>query len=370
MSKLLELTKNHKKSLVLGGVTLCCALGIGYIMQYGVALPGQQQALAPTGQQIAVTGVTPTSSGNIGAARSPLAEDMGTTGPAPLTLAAAPAVAAMPGVMTGIPAMAPRAPEPEVEAEAVITCAAADDRDMDTLPAPSREPAPVASCDISMTAAATAGAMVDLTLSAPCNASERVTLHHHGMMFTDVTDADGTLNVTVPALAENALFIASFASGDGATAMTEVSSLPFYDRVVVQWKGDAGLGLHAREFTEDYFGPGHVWSGAAGDLGSAAKGNGGFMTVLGHSHAPDALRAEVYSFPTGTAQRSGDVHLTVEAEITATNCNQPVEAQTLELRGDAKLRTRNLTLDMPDCTSSGDFLVLKNLVEDLTIAAR
>ncbi|MGR3576456.1 MAG: hypothetical protein ACU0CF_17065 [Sagittula sp.] len=42
MSKLLELTKNHKKSLVLGGVTLCCALGIGYIMQYGVALPGQQ----------------------------------------------------------------------------------------------------------------------------------------------------------------------------------------------------------------------------------------------------------------------------------------------------------------------------------------
>ncbi|EBA05736.1 hypothetical protein [Sagittula stellata] len=366
MSKLLELTKNHKKSLALGGITLSCALGIGYIMQYGMALPGQHQALIPTMEEIAVTGVTPTSSGNVGAARSPMAEDTGTTSPAPAALADAPALA----MMTGIPAITPRAAEPKPEAQSVITLAAADDSALENMAAPSRAPAPVASCGVSMTAEATAGAMVDLTLSAPCNGSERVTLHHQGMMFTDVTDASGNLDVTVPALAENALFIASFASGDGATAMTEVSSLPFYDRVVVQWKGDAGLGLHAREFTEEYFGPGHVWSGAAGDLGAAAKGIGGFMTALGHSDAPDALRAEVYTFPTGTAQRDGDVHLTVEAEITATNCDTPVEAQTLELRADAKLRTRNLTLDMPDCARTGDFLVLKNLVEDLTIAAR
>ena len=105
-------------------------------------------------------------------------------------------------------------------------------------------------------------------------------------------------------------------------------------------------------------------------MAATARGESGFLTPLGDATTPDALRAEIYTFPSGSATRSGDVVLSVEAEITSGNCDQQVEAQTLEIRKDDQLRTRNLTLHMPGCDATGDFLVLKNLVEDLTIAAR
>lgn len=150
--------------------------------------------------------------------------------------------------------------------------------------------------------------------------------------------------------------------------MTDVTSLSFYDRAAVQWKGDAGLQLHAREFGAAYFEPGHVWAENSGDLGTAARGEGGFLIRLGDAQAPEALLAEIYSFPSGTARQDGAVALTVEAEVTAQNCDRAVEAQTLEIREGSGLRVRDLVVEMPDCAATGDFLVLKNLVEDLNIA--
>ena len=226
------------------------------------------------------------------------------------------------------------------------------------------------SCDITMQALPAAAAMVDLILLAPCNASERVTIHHHGLMFTEVMQPDGSLGITVPAMAERATFVAAFDSGDGATAAVDVSSLSFYDRVAVQWKGEAGLQLHAREFTDTYFGESRVWAASAGDVANAARGEGGFLTRLGRTNTPGARIAEVYSFPSGTAQSGGDIALSVEAEITDFNCDQTLEAQSLEIRDAENLRIRELTLEMPGCDSVGDFLVLKNLIEDLKIASR
>jgi len=333
----------HKSSLMLGAATLLCAAGIGYIMQFGFALPGKATAPKAVMQ---VTGITPTSSA------------------APVRLAP-------------VTVPEPDAPSVAAPAPAVIEDAVPEVQTIafESTPLPAAEtPAPEATegfaCDISMSAAPTAGALVDVSLVAPCLASERVTLHHQGMMFTEVLDADGGLSVTVPALAEQALFIADFASGQGATAMTQVPSLPFYDRVAVQWKGDTGLQLHAREFGADYFADGHIWAEAVGDMTAAARGEGGFLTKLGQVQSPDALYAEVYSFPRGTAQRMGDILLSVEAEITVHNCDATIDAQTLEVRDGMPLRTRNLSLLIPDCGTTGDFLVLKNLVEDLTIAVR
>ncbi|MGR3494770.1 translocase [Citreimonas sp.] len=225
-------------------------------------------------------------------------------------------------------------------------------------------------CMPEMTAEPAAGAMIRVALSAPCRADERVTLHHQGLMVTQRMAPDGTLEAMIPALSETATVMASFLDGAGASATTEVSSLYFYDRVAVQWQGDAGLQLHAREYGSDYFQPGHVWAEAAGDLGSAARGEGGFLVRLGHEDGPDALVAEVYTFPVGTAARPGDVALSVEVEVTAANCDSTVAAQTLQRRQDGRLQVRDVTMPIPDCGRAGDFLVLKNLVQDLTIAAR
>ena len=77
--------------------------------------------------------------------------------------------------------------------------------------------------------------------------------------------------------------------------------------------------------------------------------------------------AEVYSVPRLGGSKTGAIDLTVETEVTAINCGRDISAQTLELR-DGTLRTRDLTLAMPDCAATGDFLVLNNLLETLKIA--
>ena len=319
---------------ILAGATMVCALGTGYVMQYGFDLPGQKAAAQSTDIQLELTQITPTSSATI-LPMLPVDQLQEMTLPDKAIV-----------LQTAVEDVLPPAELPQSSVDTGFDC------------------------EITMTAQPLAGAMVDVRLIAPCNASERVTLHHQGMMFTEVLQPDGTLSVSIPALAEQAIFIASFPSGDGALASTEVTSLPFYDRVVLQWKGEAGLQLHAREFAADYFTDGHIWAAAAGNLTSAAKGEGGFLTRLGRMDTPEALVAEVYSFPSGTAQQSGQILLSIEAEVTATNCDGRVEAQTLEIRDGDGLRTRELMVEIPGCDSLGDFLVLKNLVEDLTIATR
>ncbi|KAA8608598.1 translocase [Salipiger aestuarii] len=236
--------------------------------------------------------------------------------------------------------------------------------------APVLDKSDIFDCGITLRAEPRAGALVGLALSAPCLAHERVTIHHHGMMFTAMTDADGMLAANVPALSENALFVAAFDNGDGMTVRTDVPALPFYDRVVLQWKGDTGLQLHAREFGAGYYSDGHVWAASAGDLGRTARGEGGFMTLLGDPEAEAPLLAEVYSFPIGTARKDGTVAVTIEAEVSAENCGTEVAAQTLERHDTGPVRVRDLTLDMPGCDDASGFLVLKNLVENLKIAAR
>ena len=299
---------------LLAAATLSIALGTGYVMQNSTT-----GASARDGEPLALAAITDTSSA--------------------AALPRLPSEAAM----SRLPA--PASVSPDV-----------------AMPAP--QVAEVMDCPVTLTADVAAGAMIALALEAPCHREERLTLHHQGLMLTEVTDAEGELHLELPALAEQALVIAAFDSGRGATAQIDVPSLAFYDRVVLQWKGDSGLHLHAREF-----GSGHVWAASAGDLTRTAAGEGGFLTRLGARDTPEALQAEVYTFPRAAARVSGTISLSVEAEITATNCGQRIEALTLDLRSGEAPHAAELSLEMPGCDSAGDFLVLKNLIEDLKIAA-
>ncbi|WP_425040180.1 hypothetical protein [Primorskyibacter sp. S187A] len=224
-------------------------------------------------------------------------------------------------------------------------------------------------CDITMTSADAPGAMVDLVLNAPCLRNERFVMHHNGMMFSALTDQEGVANVVVPALSANAVFIASFASGEGSVVQHKVPDLSEFGRVVVQWRGDAGLGLHAREQGADYFSDGHIHAAANGRMVDLVTGQRGYLARFGHETGPDPLQAEVYTFPLGASLSGGDIALSVETEITADNCDMDVEAQTLEIGTDGRLRVQDVTLYMPGCDAVGDFLVLKNLVADMTLAS-
>ncbi|MEP1944201.1 MAG: hypothetical protein ABJJ03_13955 [Sulfitobacter sp.] len=225
------------------------------------------------------------------------------------------------------------------------------------------------SCDITASARSVAAAMVNLTLSAPCLPNERLTVHHSGLLFNETTDAEGALDISVPAMVQDATFIFAFTNGEGAVSQSHVEELADFDRVVLQWKGDTGFELHAREFGAEYGSQGHVWSGAARDMSFAVTGQGGFIYRLGDPSVPDGLMAEVYTFPTNAAQHEGNIDLSVETEVASNNCGLEIEAQTLQTHSGNDITSRDLTLSVPDCEAVGNFLVLNNLLEDLKVAS-
>lgn len=342
--------KIERKSLITAGGTLICALGIGYFMQTG-AQPSPagtpKAAVSTAGMMGGGSAITPVT--DVTQPEAPTIEVSQVT----LTSAAA----AKPEMPT--PSRLPTPPVAEVSLE--------QERADDALPEQSQ---PQLACDYELTAMPEAAAMVRLSLSAPCMPNERFTLHHNGMMLSHVTDDAGAHEAIVPALAESAVFIAAFVNGEGAVATADVTALEYYDRAVIQWQGAGGMQLHAFEFGADYDDDGHVWLGAARDLTVAVTGTGGFITRHGDSDQDNALVAEVYTFPTGTIQRDGQVDLSVEAEVTQANCGRDIEAQSIQKAADGRLKTQSLVLAMPECNAVGDFLLLKNLLNDLKVAAR
>ncbi|MGE4325964.1 MAG: translocase [Pseudodonghicola sp.] len=343
--------------IALVGGTMACALGIGFVMQRFVPLPASAPEAGPV---VAAAPGTP-----------------------PQTEKAAPADPAVPKP----PRTPVRVAEPlDIDRIALTSAPAEGETTPDDSPAlvePLAEPlaaldtratepaaAKTRSCAVTAEATARAGALVDLQISAPCQANARVVIHHHGMFFADLTNDQGQLEITIPALAEQAVFIAAFDNGDGAVAVIQVPDIGDFDRIALQWAGPEGFELHAREFGAGYDDPGHIWAGLTAEELKEEPAVHGTVVRLGAPMTLAPLTAEVYSFPAGQSDRTGAITLSVEAEITAQNCGREISAQVLERQAKDQLRTRELELAMPACDAVGDFLVLNNLLDDLKIAAK
>ncbi|WP_162685513.1 hypothetical protein [Roseovarius amoyensis] len=336
--------------------TLGCAFGVGFVMQTYVKDPGQG-ATDPGVQVASVSAVTEAVPSGV-LTEPAQADDAGM------------AVISDAAVMAEPPIPPETAPQPELLPDEPVTLASLADVQDTALdaPLPQEEPAPAFGCEIAFTAQPVAAAMVRLSISAPCLMNERFSLHHNGMMFADATDDAGKAEITVPALSEKAVFIATFASGASAVAQADVETLEYYDRAVVQWRGAEGLQIHALEYGADYDDDGHIWAGADRGMADAARGEGGFVTRLGAPDVFEPMLAEVYTFPSGTALVDGDVRLSLEIEVMDSNCGKDVEAQALQKHGISRMQLREVTLAMPGCDTVGDYLVLKNLFDDLNIA--
>lgn len=324
------------------GAALCVAVSAGFVMKSSE--PGYAaQSLQPAAM--------PSMADMVTQARLPVgATARDSSGPAP---------SALPSPPQDSP------PEADLRGDPVVLLVS---RDLPVGALPREEATPLLNCETRFEAEPSAAAMVTLTLTAPCLSGERVTVHHSGLKFSAMVGEGGQLGLVVPALAEQAVFVVTFANGEGALARTQVSSLSLYDRVAVQWTGQSGLQLHALEFGADYGSAGHVWRDQPRDLSVITTGSGGFITRLGDPRAPDAALAEVYTFPTRSARAEGQVRLSLEAEIGAGNCARDIAAKSFELRRGGDLRVQDVKMRLPDCDAAGEFLVLKNLLEDLTIA--
>jgi hypothetical protein len=225
-----------------------------------------------------------------------------------------------------------------------------------------------ASCAAEIKATPSGNGMIRVSVYAPCNGGEPVTLRHAGLGFTEINTDSGHLTVELPAMSTTALVDAVLQSGETLSTQINIPDADAFQRVVLVWRGESGLHIHAQEFGAQIGTAGHKWAGAPGQPGLGANAQGGYVIVLGARDLPNGSRAEVYTFPVGQSEQDGVVRLSVQAEINNTNCGGMLAAETLQPDGFGGVVASDLTLRVPDCNKVGEYLVLKNILRDLKIA--
>lgn len=226
------------------------------------------------------------------------------------------------------------------------------------------DPLPIAAsatpvCATQLTLQAEAGAMIGLSLQAPCHGAEQVVLRHAGLAVTLKTGADGSLATALPALTGSAVVEVMFGDGTKVQGVVAVPELATLRRFGVQWQGGDAFAVHGFQNGADFGQPGDISAGNIGAVGA------GFLTVLGDSAEENPLLAQIYTYPANPAITADVV---IEAEVTAASCGHDLLAETLA-SANGQVAMTDLTLAMPDCSGIGDFLVLKNLASDVKIAA-
>ena len=220
-------------------------------------------------------------------------------------------------------------------------------------------------CPVTLDLNKSENAMITLMLTAPCHPAERVVLKHAGLAVSAQTLANGALVASLPALEQDARVEVLFKDGTAAEATLAMPEIATLRRFAVQYQADDAFQLHAFEDDAGYGGPGHV-SGATPHLPAAGvPGKGGFLTLLGDGTTDLPLLAEVYTYPADPAQKP---EVVVEAAVTETACGREILGETITSFG-GTVNIGDLTVAMPECDAVGDYLVLKNLVPDLNIAA-
>jgi hypothetical protein len=230
---------------------------------------------------------------------------------------------------------------------------------------PATQTSTVQACDATLDLLVEQNAMIGITLIAPCNPNQRVVLRHGGLAVTGQTTSTGALFTALPALESAGTVEASFADGTNIKGEISVPELAALRRFGVQWQSDDAFQVHAFEGGAGYGDACHV---SAVDPhrpipGLAARG--GFLSLLGDATTTNPLLAEIYTFP---ANPGADTEVVVEAAVTDATCGRELLAETLTSTGGSVFVT-DLTLAMPDCDAVGDYMVLKNLVLELNMAA-
>ena len=222
--------------------------------------------------------------------------------------------------------------------------------------------APVAAapvCDERLDMKLKPGAMLRLSLAAPCHVNSRVVLRHAGLVFTAQTNAWGSLFLSLPALAADGAVEADFGDGVTVQAALAVPDLAGVRRLGVQWGAGDRFALHGLEGGAEIGAPGDVSALQPGDR----TGGGGWLVTLGDASVAAPLLAQIYTYPA-----TGQAEVAIEAEVAADTCGHDMLGQTLASTAGAVSLT-DLTLTMPPCDGQVGYLVLKNLFPDMKIAA-
>ena len=217
------------------------------------------------------------------------------------------------------------------------------------------------SCTPSLTLSASEGAMIDLALFAPCDPGERVVIRYSGLSFTALMGRDGQLSLSLPAF-ESQSFVAAYFEGSAiALATVAVPDVAETTRFAFQLPYPVDFELRAEDGGTIHVG------------GSAAQGRitSGRIATLGSAAVKQPMMAQVYTVASSGPSPShglGPSALSVEVRITGQTCGRSFLAESRLSQGGAVV-ARTLPVTVPVCGTSGDILVLKNLVPDPTLTA-
>jgi hypothetical protein len=209
-------------------------------------------------------------------------------------------------------------------------------------------------CRPTLDLAAMTGAMIHLSLSAPCNRGERIVVRHSGLSFSAQTSADGRATVVLPALKTDAMVAVYLQDARLVLGKVTVPDAAAYSRYGIMWELPADLELR-------------VTDGDKVLIGTTTPGLGSEQRViaLGVASVPSPVLARVYSVP---GPDLGHADITGELRITPASCGRTLRVETVSsTKGVATHAQRTITV--PLCGTAGDILVLKNLAPALKIAA-
>ncbi len=224
-----------------------------------------------------------------------------------------------------------------------------------------------APCRANLKAEAKPAGMIGLTVSAPCWPSSKIEIRHSGLNITETFDAQGRLEIDLPALSATARVEVAFPDKTFGHATLDLPAVESLYRVVLAWEDTQILTLHALELGAAYGERGHIHSAHPETAERALRGKGGFLTRLGDGTGGVA---EVYTYPREDARSSGVIRLSAEAEVTSSTCGRVAEARAIQTDALGGLQTSEVLLSMPDCESLGEIVQLKNLFRDLRLAGR
>lgn len=211
------------------------------------------------------------------------------------------------------------------------------------LPREPETPAPQTptTCTAALELTAAPGALLKLALTAPCHRNERVVLRHAGLAVTARIGVEGSFSGTLPAMDRAGAVSVLLTDGSEIEAAAPVADMAGIRRFAVQWLAEDAFQIHVPAAQEDR------------------------LSRLGDATVSLPMMAEVYTFPPAS---TGGEAATLEAAITPATCGRELLGETLESRN-GRSSVTELSVTMPDCAAVGDYLLLKNLPGDVSIAA-
>jgi hypothetical protein len=209
-------------------------------------------------------------------------------------------------------------------------------------------------CRPSLQLTALPGAMVHLSLSAPCNRNERVIIRHAGLSFAVRTQVDGNLTSVVPALKTDVMVAVYLQDSRLVLGKVAVPEAAGYSRLALIWEPPAELELRV---TDGY----KVLVGNSTPM----PGEEQRVIALGQQSVQSPVLARVYSVP---GVDLGEVDITGELRITPASCGRTLRLDTVYSSGGVATRSER-AIPVPLCGTAGDILLLKNLGTPLKLAA-